>query len=99
MTELARVRASNLLVIYTERLEACRGFYAGIGLPLVRERHGGGPEHYAAELPGGLVIELYPGRPERSTGRLRLGFTVTGGDLARRARPDRSRRADGRGEG
>ncbi len=66
----------NLLVVYTERLDACREFYAGIGLPLVPERHGDGPAHYAAELPGGLVVELYPGRPGRTTGRLRLGFTV-----------------------
>lgn len=72
----------TLLVIYTEQLDACREFYTGLGLPLVREQHGSGPEHYAAELPSGLVIEFYPGKPDRTTGRLRLGFTVTGGDLA-----------------
>jgi len=75
------VTAQSLLVIYTTQLEECRAFYAGLGLPLVREQHGTGPVHYAAELPSGLVIEIYPGRPGRTTGRLRLGFTITGGDL------------------
>ncbi|MGQ0479730.1 MAG: VOC family protein [Pseudonocardia sp.] len=60
-------------------MEACREFYAEVGLPLVREQHGTGPVHFAAELPGGLVLELYPGQPGRTTERLRLGFTVGGG--------------------
>lgn len=72
---------ATLLVIYTERLDECRDFYARIGLPVVREQHGAGPPHYSAELAGGLVMELYPSRPQRATGRLRLGFTVADGDL------------------
>jgi hypothetical protein len=32
--------AQHLLVVYSEQLEACRGFYAGIGAPLTREQHG-----------------------------------------------------------
>jgi catechol 2,3-dioxygenase-like lactoylglutathione lyase family enzyme len=72
------VRSSrlSLLVFYTERLEECRQFYTGLGLELVREQHGVGPVHYAAELPGGLVLELYPGRTDATTGRLRLGLVV-----------------------
>ncbi|WP_232667014.1 VOC family protein [Pseudonocardia sp. TRM90224] len=66
----------TLLVIYTERLDACRDFYGSLGLVFVRERHGAGPVHFAAELPGGLVVELYPARGGRITGDLRLGFVV-----------------------
>lgn len=75
----ARARIS-LLVLYTEQLDACRSFYAGLGLPLVQEQHGAGPVHYAAELGDGLVIEIYPGKPDRTTGRLRLGLTVPATD-------------------
>ncbi|WP_324603921.1 hypothetical protein [Streptomyces sp. NRRL S-241] len=66
----------ELAVIYTTRLDACRDFYRGIGLDVVTERHGNGPEHYAATLADGGVLELYPatGRPE--TGYLRLGLTA-----------------------
>lgn len=78
MTE-PTVEAQTLLVIYTVQLDAVRDFYLGLGLPLVREQHGAGPVHYAAEMAGGLVVEFYPGKPDRATGRLRLGFTVTGG--------------------
>ncbi|OLM09121.1 MULTISPECIES: VOC family protein [unclassified Pseudonocardia] len=69
----------SLLVIYTEQLEACREFYSGLGLRLVREQHGGGPVHYSTELEHGLVLEIYPGAPDRSTNRLRLGITVLAG--------------------
>ncbi|WP_017573890.1 VOC family protein [Nocardiopsis halotolerans] len=69
---------ATLLVVYTDRVEECRAFYAGLGLRFVRERHGSGPEHHAAELPGGMVLEIYPATPERSTGAVRLGFTVAG---------------------
>ncbi len=74
----------TLLVIYTQRLSECVAFYTDLGLPLVREQHGQGPVHYAAELAGGLVLELYPGQPERITGRLRLGFSAA----ATTAHPD-----------
>ncbi|MGW4974278.1 VOC family protein, partial [Streptomyces albidoflavus] len=57
--------ALGLLVLYTGRLEACRAFYAGLGLALVAEQHGDGPAHWSAELGPGCVLELYPagGRP------------------------------------
>jgi catechol 2,3-dioxygenase-like lactoylglutathione lyase family enzyme len=64
-----------LLVIYTAMLEECRAFYTGLGLVFVKERHGAGPEHYAAELPG-LVFELYPATGTKLTGSLRLGFDL-----------------------
>ncbi|WFG46743.1 VOC family protein [Pseudonocardia alni] len=75
--------SSALLVIYTERLDACHDFYCGLGLELVREQHGSGPVHYAVELAGGMVLELYPARPGHATGRLRLGFTVPASDRFR----------------
>lgn len=66
----------ELAVIYTTRLDACRDFYRGIGLALVRERHGNGPEHYAATLADGGVLELYPATSRPETGYLRLGLTA-----------------------
>nr|WP_231972566.1 glyoxalase/bleomycin resistance/dioxygenase family protein [Nocardiopsis alborubida] len=69
---------ATLLVLYTDRVEECRAFYAGLGLRFVRERHGSGPEHHAAELADGMVVEIYPAAAERSTGAVRLGFTVHG---------------------
>lgn len=82
MASEAVIHTQTLLVIYTHQLDQCRDFYSQVGLPLVREQHGDGPVHYAAELNGGMVIEFYPGKPDRTTGRLRLAFTVTGGDHA-----------------
>ncbi|WP_226353768.1 hypothetical protein [Pseudonocardia sp. ICBG601] len=69
----------SLLVLYTEKLEACREFYTALGLRLVEEQHGAGPVHYSTTMPGGLVLEIYPGKPDRTTGRLRLGITVLAG--------------------
>ncbi|MFB6512724.1 hypothetical protein ACFCW4_09775 [Streptomyces virginiae] len=66
----------ELAVIYTTRLDACRDFYRGIGLALVHERHGNGPEHYAATLADGGVLELYPATSRPETGYLRLGLTA-----------------------
>lgn len=66
----------SLLVLYTPRWEECRRFYADLGLAFTAERHGRGPEHYAAVLPDGMVLELYPARDDRLTGALRLGLAV-----------------------
>ncbi|MER7129482.1 glyoxalase/bleomycin resistance/dioxygenase family protein [Streptosporangium saharense] len=68
-----------LIVIYTPALDACRAFYASLGLDLRDERHGTGPAHYAAVLGDGAVFELYPSSSRRTTGALRLGFTVDPG--------------------
>ncbi|WP_425568755.1 VOC family protein [Nonomuraea antimicrobica] len=72
------VARASLVVIYTGRLEECREFYTSLGLEFEAEQHGDGPPHYAAVLHDGLVIELYPGGPERRTGALRLAFEVDG---------------------
>lgn len=68
----------GLVVVYTERLGECVEFYRGLGLGLVVERHGRGPEHFAVELGGGVVCEWYPvaaGGVATGAG-LRLGFVV-----------------------
>ncbi|MFE9462617.1 VOC family protein [Streptomyces virginiae] len=66
----------DLLVIYTTRLEECRAFYAGLGLDLVPEKHGDGPDHYAAAFADGGVLELYPATRRPGSGYLRLGLTA-----------------------
>lgn len=67
--------AINLLVLYVSDLAASRKFYELLGLNLIREQHGGtGAVHYAAELSGGTVLELYPATGIVS--RVRLGLRV-----------------------
>ncbi|MFB4320113.1 VOC family protein [Actinomadura sp. 21ATH] len=70
----------SLVVVYVQDLEACVDFYGGLGLEFARERHGGGPVHYAAVLPGGGVFELYPATEEKRTGAVRLGFVLGDGE-------------------
>ncbi|MFJ5094220.1 glyoxalase/bleomycin resistance/dioxygenase family protein [Streptomyces sp. NPDC088557] len=77
MTE-AKPVGVTLLVLYSPQLEACRHFYQGLGLDFAAERHGQGPDHYAAVLPGGTVFELYPAREGRTTDALRLGLATRG---------------------
>jgi hypothetical protein len=48
------------------------------GAPLKIEDPGQGPRHYAALLADGTVFEIYPARPGRETGILRLGLAITG---------------------
>ncbi len=38
-------------------------FYADLGLAFTAERHGRGPEHYAAFLPDGMVLERGADQP------------------------------------
>lgn len=71
----------NLLVLYVSDLERSRTFYELLGLDLRREQHGG-PVHYAAELDGGTVLELYPTPPGGPVTRVRLGFDVPDRDAA-----------------
>lgn len=82
----------NLLVLYVADLVRSREFYELVlGQPLTREQHGDdGPVHYAAVLPGGTVLELYPAPAGGPVTRVRLGFDVLDRDAVvtalRRAR-------------
>lgn len=67
----------NLLVLRTPRLADMRDFYSALGANFESERHGNGPEHYAATLEDGLVLELYPALDESvPESGLRLGLKV-----------------------
>ena len=67
----------TLLVIYSDRMEECRAFYAALGLRLEHEQHGQGPQHYAAVLDDGSVFEIYPAA-DHHTGVVRLGLSING---------------------
>jgi catechol 2,3-dioxygenase-like lactoylglutathione lyase family enzyme len=88
MTEPSAIR-TTLLVLYSRRVEECRSFYGDLGLNFAAEQHGQGPRHYAAVLADGAVFELYPARPDRETGALRLGLTVSGAAATPPLRPGR----------
>jgi catechol 2,3-dioxygenase-like lactoylglutathione lyase family enzyme len=77
MTDPSSIRAT-LLVLYCARVDECRRFYSDLGLSFTAEQHGQGPKHYAAVLADGMVFELYPARPDRESGAVRLGFSVVG---------------------
>lgn len=67
----------NLLVLRTTRLEDMRSFYSALGAQFQIEKHGNGPEHYAATIDDDLVLELYP-TPDGAMpdAGLRLGLKV-----------------------
>lgn len=71
----------SLVVIYSEHLEESCSFYTRLGLVFDKEKHGAGPEHYAAKLRDGTVLELYPATEKRPATNSRLGFRVTGNEL------------------
>jgi len=67
----------NLLVLRTPKLDDMRMFYSALGARFQSEQHGNGPQHYAATLSDGLVLELYPAPDEVSADSgLRLGLKV-----------------------
>ncbi len=68
--------ALTLVVFYCSDVTACREFYGSLGLTLDRERHGTGPEHFAARTAGGTVLELYPANGREPTGPIRIGLAA-----------------------
>jgi catechol 2,3-dioxygenase-like lactoylglutathione lyase family enzyme len=64
------------VVLSCTDLAASAEFYTGLGLALATERHGSGPEHLAAVLDSGCVLELYPAGAKGATHPLRLGLSV-----------------------
>lgn len=68
--------ALNLVVLRSADMAGAAAFYSLLGLQFKRHQHGNGPEHFAAELSGG-VFELYPlSRDSPSTIGIRIGFSV-----------------------
>lgn len=66
----------NLIVLRAQDPKALAEFYERLGLVFEEDKHGKGPVHYAARLPG-LVFEIYPRASEaESTRAVRLGLTV-----------------------
>ena len=66
----------NLVVLRSPDIARAVAFYTQLGLQFTRHGHGSGPEHFSAELPGG-VFELYPLAPDGpSTLGTRIGFRV-----------------------
>jgi predicted enzyme related to lactoylglutathione lyase len=73
----------NLVVLRSADLARAAAFYTLLGLQFTLHRHGAGPEHYSAELPGGVVFELYPlSKDGASTSGTRIGFRVRSVDAA-----------------
>lgn len=51
----------KFITIRCTNIEESRKFYEEVvGLKFEKEKHGNGPEHYAATLDNGIVFELYP---------------------------------------
>lgn len=67
--------ALNLVVIYSRDIEAAKRFYSCLGVSFQSEKHGKGPQHYAATL-GPTVLEIYPCRPDSLSASARIGFRV-----------------------
>jgi predicted enzyme related to lactoylglutathione lyase len=80
--------ALNLVVLRSADMARAAAFYARLGLQFSQHRHGTGPEHFAAELPGG-VFEIYPLSADGgSTLGTRIGFRVPSVDDALAALSD-----------
>jgi lactoylglutathione lyase len=66
----------NLVVIRCADIEIAARFYSSLGLFFAKEKHGEGPEHYAACVDG-FVFEIYPLKEgDPPTTGLRLGFEI-----------------------
>jgi len=65
----------TLIVVRSDDLERVHAFYELLGLTLISEQHGTGPQHYSSTS-SGTVFELYPARPGESDASTRLGFSV-----------------------
>ena len=80
---LPHMPALSLLVLRVTSLDGAATVYSALGITFDRHRHGAGPEHLAATLDNGAVLELYPRRNDAdSTSHTRLGFAVPDTDAA-----------------
>ncbi len=71
----------SLIVLRCADLAASQAFYSVVGLAFVQEKHGNGPEHFAAGF-NGQIFELYPLRESSAVGQGlgRIGFRVSSVD-------------------
>ena len=69
------IRLLNLLVLRCGNVDRARDFYECSGMTFEKHRHGGGPDHLAAEDAGG-VFELYPATADVAADQTGLGFGV-----------------------
>ena len=65
----------NLLVLRCRNIEVSRKFYEKLGIKFNKEKHGSGPEHFAAEV-GNLIFELYPLNENEKPDNNRVGFST-----------------------
>jgi len=66
----------NLIVLRSSDIQRAQNFYSKLGIDFIKHRHGSGPEHISAELPG-LVFEVYPQNEETpSSAGTRIGLAV-----------------------
>ena len=78
----------NLVVLRSPNVERAVAFYSRLGLQFSQHRHGSGPEHFTASLPGG-VFELYPLAADGASSLgTRIGFQVPSVDAALAALSD-----------
>ena len=59
----------SVYLIKTTEVEDTMEFFSRMGLAFVKEKHGDGPEHYAAQV-GDDVFEIYPSTNKGSCGFL-----------------------------
>ncbi len=64
----------SLLVLRCRDIETSKSFYENFGMKFIKEKHGKGAEHFAAEL-NEFVLELYPLKQGQEIDPSRLGFS------------------------
>jgi len=65
----------NLVLIRSKNIELAADFYRVLGVVLVKEKHGNGPEHYSS-CENKVVFEIYPLANEQNSMGTRIGFML-----------------------
>ncbi|QQS22657.1 hypothetical protein IPM19_03425 [bacterium] len=65
------------MVVYTRQLSRMRDFYKAIGLDLIEEKHGDGPQHFSCKM-NNVLIEFYPSEQYQSRYRFEFGTKELG---------------------
>jgi lactoylglutathione lyase len=64
-------------VIRTADITRALAFYRAVDLVFAEEQHGVGPTHFSCNL-GGMLLEIYPGKPGSAPERTLAGATMLG---------------------